>query len=682
MTRRVVLGGVSLFLAPVKVVTCQAFPASVASLVDSSRDPCTNFYQFSCGAWLAAHEIASDRSMMEYSFNTAQNAVDATMMHALATDSTSLVGALYASCMNMDARNAIGAEPLQEGIKSIVQAQDKKELFLVAGRLARTGADLITNVSPESSYQNASRTILWVSHADLTLDDEYFKNPQILKHVERNLSHYASTVLNLTGFALNTSEYEDYGQVVLNIEKQLIELQLYTQLDPVSTDVCYLFKYKEAAANYPLVFGAYAAGMDLLQDAPALTEQSELAFLSIMYFEKAEELVSLLSLDALKVYVAFTYVNGYAQYLSESFITARFKFFRETMLGIETPRPLENICVNHVITLLPVHAGDVYVAQRNDIEETRTAFIAMLGEVVDAMESNIRTLEWLDERTRTSALAKLDSLEILYVQPDPRQLEKEAQGLGKLDPTAFFANVDLIHRAQFRSLASAIGTDVDRNAWGMSAASVNAYYSPFTNQIVFPAGILQQPFFELNSQAAKMFGSVGVIAGHEISHGFDTSGSNFDEKGNWKSWWTSTTAAEFLARAQCLNQQYSSFYVEAAEDIELVPVDGKKTLGENIADNGGLGVAYKAYRKHVTSRNNSNNSSDNSMEDQLFFVSYAQTWCGKVRGKTALDSFLTDSHAVGEARVNGAAMNSAAFAKAFDCPAGTPMNPVNKCVLW
>ncbi|OWZ13608.1 Metalloprotease [Phytophthora megakarya] len=647
--------------------------------------------------------------MVEYSFDMAQDAMDATLIQAVANDSTSLVGALFASCMDIDARNALGAKPLLDELQSIVKTQSKRELFQVAGRLARTGADFITSLEPDSSLQNSSRNVLWVSHADLTLDDEYYEHPQVLSFVERNLSLYVSTVLNLTGFALEESEYDDYGEVVLSVEKQLIELQNYAELDPTTTDVYYLFPYKEAAENYPLVFGAYAEGMQLLDDAPALTEDSEVALLSVAYFEKAEELVSLVSLDALKVYVAFAHINNFANYLSEPFVEAHVRFFHGAMLGTEGSHSLEKICLANVADLLPAHAGAAYVAHRENMKETGDAFFAMLEEVLDATISNIKTLDWLDEQTRARALEKLNTLEIMYVRPDDVQLEKEAEGLAKLDPTAFFANVDLIHTAQFVAQTWAIEADVDRGAWGMSAASVNAYYTPYTNQIVFPAGLMQPPFFDPSSAAAQIFGSLGVVAGHEISHGFDNSGFNFDAKGNWNSGWTETTASEFEVRAQCLVDQYSSFYTAAQSGVELVPVDGKKTLGENIADNGGLHVAFNAYRNRVASSSTDDDqlfflsyaqtadngglhvafnayrnrmASSSTDDDQLFFLSYAQTWCGKIRDQTAVDSFLTNVHAIGEVRVNGAAMNSVAFSTAFNCPSGTPMNPVDKCIVW
>ncbi|KAE8991385.1 hypothetical protein PR002_g20867 [Phytophthora rubi] len=617
--------GCGLLLSP-PLAASRALPDSVASLVDTSVDPCVDFYRFSCGGWLATHGILRNESMVEYAFDTAQNAMDAVVLQAITNDSTSLVGELYASCMDMDARNTVGAEPLRDGVQSIVNAQDKRELF-----------------------QNASRNVLWVSHADLTLEDEYYENPQVLKYIEKNLTFYASTILNLTGFELEGSEYDDYGEVVLGVEKQLIELQNYAELDPETADVYYSFPYKEAAENYPLVFGAYAEGMQLLDDAPALTENTEIAFLTTAYFEKAEELVSLVTLDALKVYVAFAYINNFAKYLSEPFVDARFEFFRGVMLGAQTPLSMEKICAANVVDLLPVHAGAAYVANRDDMKETGDAFIAMLNELLDAMATNIKTLDWLDDRTRAGALAKLDTLEVMYVEPDADQLEKEAQGLVKLDPTAYFANVDLIRTAQYVSLAWTIGAD--------------------------------QPFFDASGSAAQIFGSLGVVAGHEISHGFDNTGSNFDAKGNWNKWWTDTTAAEFETRAQCLVDLYSSFYTEAEDGVQLVPVNGMKTLGENIADNGGLHVAFNAYKKRACSPGSGDdNSSDN--DDQLFFLSYAQTWCGKIRDETAADSFLTNAHAVGEVRVNGAAMNSFAFASAFNCPAGAPMNPVDKCVLW
>ncbi|RLN92638.1 hypothetical protein BBJ28_00020400, partial [Nothophytophthora sp. Chile5] len=226
-------------------VAAGSFPDDVAALLDTTTDPCDDFYQYSCGAYLANTEIAPDKTSAEYSFDLVQDAVDAAEISGLANDSTSLVGALFASCMDMDARNVLGTEPLQSGLTSILQATDKLELFRVAGRLARTGADFITNLEPNPSLQNATQNVLYVSNAELTLDDAYYENLQVLGGLEDDLVTYASTILNLTGFELSTDEYVNYGEVVLGVEKQLIELQNYYQWDPVSSDVYYLLTYRE-----------------------------------------------------------------------------------------------------------------------------------------------------------------------------------------------------------------------------------------------------------------------------------------------------------------------------------------------------------------------------------------------------------------------------------------------------
>ncbi|RLN43959.1 hypothetical protein BBJ28_00023653, partial [Nothophytophthora sp. Chile5] len=232
--------------------------------------------------------------------------------------------------------------------------------------------------------------------------------------------------------------------------------------------------------------------------------------------------------------------------------------------------------------------------------------------------------------------------------------------------------------ARFVALAWAIGGEVDRDSWSMSAATVNAYYSPKTNQVVIPAAFLQSPYLDLDDAVSQIFGSIGVIVAHEISHGFDNNGANFDADGNWNAWWSNDTLTEFSTRTQCLIDQYSSFYIDAEDGEQLVPEDGEKTVSENIADNGGLHVAFNAYKSRLAASGESECDAD----DQLFFVSYAQIWCGKMRDETAMNSYLTNVHAMSEARVNGAAMNSAAFATAFSCSAGAPMNPSDKCVLY
>jgi putative endopeptidase len=317
--------------------------------------------------------------------------------------------------------------------------------------------------------------------------------------------------------------------------------------------------------------------------------------------------------------------------------------------------------------------GRAYV-EENFSAATKAQTVAMIGEIEAAYEENLRTLDWMSEETRQRALVKLKGIVNKVGYPDNwRDYSALAVVRGDALGNALRASA-----FEFRRRLDKIGKPVERGEWGMTPPTVNAYYSERVNDINFPAGILQPPFYDADGDLAANYGGIGAVMGHEMTHGFDDQGRHFDVNGNLTDWWTAADAAAFEGRAACMVKEYGGF--TAVDDVK---VNGKLTLGENIADNGGLSLAFTALRAALA-RSGRRQSVEGYTPEQRFFIGYAQTWCGNATPADERRRALTDSHSPGEFRVNGVVVNEPEFAKAFSCPAGAPMAPLpeNVCRVW
>ncbi|RLN73389.1 hypothetical protein BBJ28_00019775, partial [Nothophytophthora sp. Chile5] len=655
------------------------FPSSVAKLMDVEVDPCGDFYQYACGGWERDTVIPADKPSVDLAL-TAIKDRNEVVVQEIAHENWPLIGELWDSCMDMDTLDALGNTPLQEALARIKGAESKTELIQLAGEFRRTGVAVFADVTVGPDSRNATANVLYVHSPKLTLPDlSYYTDADAFAVLEPAFREYIGSILTLSGYLdHDDSEGSQHQSVavdtVLTIEQQLANAQTSPtkERNPGQSPSYHPITLRDATERFPASFNHFARGLGLLDmDAVSigLTEETEVLFQSFEYFDRIEELLVQVSLPDLKLYMAFAFSHFHARYLSSNFCTAYFEFFGKTLSGQQTMWPRSRACVHREVEYLPDLLGYYYSLEVFDIQHEQEAK-EMVRLIEATMKDHITRSMWLDADTRQAALIKLSKVTNLIGRPAEVLETKLSSDLSR---SALFSNLEIISTARFAADMAKIGRSVDRTQWEISAATVNAFYTPIRNQMEFPAAILQPPLFDSSRPAAQNFGSLGILVGHELSHGFDSNGRLYDGDGSQRNWWTTETSAEFDRRAQCLMAQYSEFEVWGSDNGErLGQVDGNRTVTENIADNGGLGLAFDAYHRHMKG------SPEGEVDDRLFFVAFAQTFCSKGHD-AAVQRQLRDAHPPGHWRVNGAVMNSAVFAKTFECQANDPMNPPTKC---
>ncbi|GLE01833.1 hypothetical protein PINS_up010671 [Pythium insidiosum] len=648
-------------------------PPSVAALVDGSVDPCDDFYQYACGSWLKTTDFPASEIMVDTSF-MAMDKQNVEVMKQIAQEpNRPLLNEFWASCMDESSVDEIGNEPLKTGLRRIRNANTTAALFKIAGEVAQHDVKFGIGLMVNADVSNALQNTLYISPGDVALpDSKIYKNVTRYNELEPELRKYVATVLKLAMKKRFNEKPKEIVEAVMRIDSKFGSI--LPSIAEVRDPVIGVNKMTVAAARmkYPLVFGAFMDGVKLESSLPAT---SSVTFGPIKYFDELERALNSLPTEDLQWYLSFLYVHHYAPLLSEPFAAAHFELFSRTLKGQKQRTPRDRVCVERATSYLPHLVGQYFFEKKFDT--TREQFVVMLAKRIEQeMHKRFATLEWLDDATREAAQAKLAKVTNLI----GRSHERVSYSGLDLRTDCFLENVQALERERFRAAMRKIDRAVDRTEWFMSAATVNAYYAPSRNQIVFPAAILQPPFFAGDNTAAQNFGAIGAVVGHELTHGFDTRGRTFDGDGNLRNWWSAQTTAEFEARAQCLKQQYSKFAVSNENGTAVLGhVNGNQTIGENIADNGGVSLALQAYRGFVAATTQRRTEKP---DERVFFLSFAQLWCNKIRDGAALQRLSSGVHSPGIARVNGVAMNSPDFAAAFECPSGSKMNPETKCKIW
>lgn len=657
-----------------------AFPSSVMALIDETVDPCEDFYQYACGAWIKTTDIPDNKSSVSYSFGSIQDRNDLVVQEIL-TDGWPLLGELYDSCMDVEALNKLGSEPLQDWLTKIQAATSTEELFFVAGGLFPTGPALITDMGVDADHKNVSVNVLYVGAASLTLPDpSYYLDNDTFSSLEPAFRDYISTVMDLAEYSqgCDSTVIQD---AVINVELQLVQMQKEASesIDSGDPDASYNpITLGDAMDAYPWSIGQYVGGMGVLGESE-LTEDTVIIFQSLDYFDAVEEWLDSADLDSLKTYLAFRLADYFVEFLGDDFYQAFFEFYGVTLRGQEAVASRESICASHATTLLPDLVSKYYVSKAFDAKSEEDTKL-MVDLIEDAMANRLEEIAWLDDATFEEAVTKLEKV-VNFIGYEPQNQSYPFV----LSRDAFFANCEKISASNYDETVKKIGQPAVREELVVNAAEANAFYYPGKNAMVFPAGILQSPMYNRSNHPAQNFGAIGMIVGHELTHGFDSTGREYDGDGNQRDWWTDATAEEFDTRAQCLRDQYSEFEVIGEDGTSLGFVDGNNTITENIADNGGLGLAYDAYHTYMEDATVADipaaaDLSDDEAE-KLFFVSFAQMFCEVMHDPT-MQLVLTDSHSPAQWRINGAVMNSEDFSSAFQCSAGAKMNPADKCVLW
>ncbi|TMW55363.1 hypothetical protein Poli38472_013254 [Pythium oligandrum] len=522
---------------------------------------------------------------------------------------------------------AKGTEHLQKDLARIAGVSNKTDLFKLSGDLSPIGHKFLVEARVNAGMKNVSTNAFYIGPGSLVLPDKsiYLDNATFAA-VEPFCRKYISTILTLASNSSdnqshpnNTSNTTEAEDAIINIEKSLATI-LPTGEEEGIVNIYNPVKYSDAIKEWPLTFGALADGIRLTE-LSSLNDTSNVIVTTPAYFDRAEKLVDIIDVKDLKIYLTFLYLNSCVSYLGQPFLDARFEFFEKNLSGSLAMPPRERTCTEAQITFFPVLVGEYYAQKMFDAsrEEYANLLVASLD---SAMADHIAKLDWLDDQTRAKAEEKLK----MITNHVGRSTQKKNYPF-TLTRDDYLLNVLTIKNNDWAESLQKIGQEVDRTEWILSGATVGAYYTPTLNQIIFPAAIWQPPFYRNDSHPVQNFGAIGVLVGHEITHGFDSNGRLFDGEGKQANWWTNETALEFATRAECMMEQYSSFTVTGSNGTPISNVNGNLTISENIADNGGLGLAFDAY--HAWAKSNGSFDSHGVADDEvdkLFFISLGQ--CG------------------------------------------------------
>ena len=648
--------------------------------MDRTADPCVDFYQYACGGWRAAHPVPADRA----SFSRFAELLDRNqdvlhdILEKAAPDNPSRsplekkIGDYYASCMDEAAIDQKGLAPLQPELDRIAGLGSKEQLADEVAHLYPRGVRPFFGFRAAQDFKDATQMIASVGAGGMGLPDRDYYLKQDAKSVDLRTKYqeHVQKMLQLSGEG--ESQAAAGAKSVMDIETALAKVSLDRIARREPTNVYHKMSKQEFAALSPaFAWDRFLTGVQAPPIASLNVAEPE-------FVKGLQAVIQNTDLDALKAYLRWHTLSSAAPMLPAPFVQEQFNFSDKVLRGVEQMEPRWRRCVRSTDRQLGELLGQPYV-ERNFGPSAKQRTLRMVQEIEAAMEADIKALPWMTEATKQQALVKLHAVANKIGYPDAwRDYSKLTVTRGDALGNALRADV-----FDFRRNLDKIGKPVDKKEWGMTPPTVNAYYSPNMNNINFPAGILQPPFYDQGRDEAINYGGVGAVVGHELTHGFDDQGRKYDPNGNLRDWWTAPDATEFEKRTGCEVNEYDSFV--ATEDAH---VKGKLTLGENTADNGGVKVAMMALHdrlstdKKAAAEEKTLEKKEGFTPEQRFFLGFAQIWCENRTDESARLLAKTDPHSPGQYRVNGTVQNSADFAKAFQCKAGQPMVSANACRVW
>ncbi len=655
-------------------LTKEEIAKAVSAAMDTSADPCQDFYQYACGGWTKTTELPADQARWVRSFSVIQESNREFIRDVLEEAAKNpgddpdrrKVGDFYGSCMDEKAVESAGAEPLTPLMKKIATVDGPAKLMTVSAELQRwnVGALLALGVFPD--FKNPDLSIAWLFQGGLGMPDrDYYLSED--ENKKALLADYEKHIIRM--FALLGDDDEEAARNAADV------LAFETELAKVS-------RPRQEMRDFERLYNKIDLDglMKLTPELPWKTflagtgypEVTDISVATPEFFERLATLARETPAEVLRTYLRWHVAHDMAGLLSSQFVTSDFEFFGRKLQGQKEIEPRWKRCVDATQGALAEVLGGVYVKERFAGNSKKIA-TEMIHDIESAFEGNLPELAWMDDPTRDRAKGKVATLTNKIGFPDEW---RDYSGM-KVKKNDYFGNAIAGREFEFDFEARKIGKAVDRKEWGMSPQMVNAYYNPLWNEIVFPAGILQPPFFHKDYPAAMNYGGIGGVIGHELTHGFDDQGRKFDPNGRLSEWWAPEVAGKFEQQAQCVDDFYSGY--EVAEGVN---VNGRLTLGENIADIGGVKEAYRAYKEWEKRNGATEALLENLANDKLFFVSWGQVWCTVTTEQFERLQVTTDSHSPAKFRVMGPLANNPDFARVFSCDEGAPMNPENGCVVW
>ncbi len=660
-------------------------PKSVGSFdltaIDKTADPCTDFYQYACGNWIKDNPIPADEVSWGRSFSLLQERntyllwqeLDAAAKHPT-TPLEKQYGDYFASCMNTDLVEKRGLDPLSLPMARIAGLRSSGDITAAMSDLARSGFTLpLFRFGIQQDQLDSTQQIAALYQGGISLPDRdyYIVDNAHFVEIRKQYVEHLTRMFTLAGDAPALAAKE--AEAVLTIE---------TALAKASTSRTELRKPENRYHIYSLA--------DLQKLAPAFDFPTYFKALDVRsfstlnvatpdFFKALNLLIASESVDSWKAYMRWHVLHGAANNLPKAIARENFAFFDKTLSGQDEPTPRWKECTYMTDSALGEAVGQDWV-KKNFPPAAKASMDKLVAALEKSLGDDIQTLPWMSEPTKKEAETKLNLIRNKIGYPEKWR-----------DYSAFqVSRDDLMGNLQREEVFSRnyrldkLGKPVDEREWGMTPPTVNAYYSSSMNDINFPAGILQPPFFDFKIDPAVNFGAIGVVIGHEMTHGFDDQGSKFDGKGNLREWQTAEDRKKFTERTDCEVAEYGSFNASPAHDgLPEQKLNGKLTLGENTADNGGLRIAYMALLDTLAAKHKKiDDKIDNYTGAQRFFLGFAQVWCENTTDQALRQSALTDPHSPGRWRTNGTVQNFEEFGKAFGCKKGQPMAPEHGCRVW